>query len=249
MASKPTMTAEQKHLHLLAAQVSALTRIAIALETIVQAQAPAPNFIKPLSEYPDFDWERIGAIVKARDQHGATLIEWGGFPWTRRSPANKFDAAIWFSRPNGKDAEGNVKYIRLITFKKPGEAEPIPDKIAAKVEAHALDSPAESPKAPTPAQAEPSKPAAAAEAGHKGNGKRSFWPALIVKDILLANLAENAHNAVAMLNKSQVITPASDAETVLLWARAYRVARDEGQEPDDAAAVADRQIQALRVEP
>lgn len=134
MTTQPTPqpNPEAKYIQLLAAQVSALSRIAIALETLAQANAPAPNFVKPIDAYKDFDFTAIGAKVVARDRLGATAVEWGGYQWTRRSPSNKFDVAIWFSRPNGKDAEGNVKYIRLITFKKMTDAEEIPAKVASK---------------------------------------------------------------------------------------------------------------------
>jgi hypothetical protein len=67
---------------------------------------PAPNYRRPLSDYRDFDWASIGAIVLKEDGDGATEVEWNGQAFTRRSPENKFDAAIWFSRCVGKDADG-----------------------------------------------------------------------------------------------------------------------------------------------
>ncbi len=123
---------DAKYIQLLAAQVSALSRIAIALETIAQANAPAPNFVKPLAAYGTLDFTTIGAKVVARDRLGATAVEWGGYQWTRRSPSNKFDVAIWFSRPNGKDDMGEVKWIRLITFKTTADADEVPAKVASK---------------------------------------------------------------------------------------------------------------------
>jgi len=135
MTTTPTQTQpnpEAKYIQLFAAQVSALSRIAIALETLAQANAPAPNFVKPIGAYHEFDFTTIGAKVVARDRLGVTAVEWGGYQWTRRSPANKFDVAIWFSRPNGKDLEGEVKWLRLITFKKTSDAEEIPTKVASK---------------------------------------------------------------------------------------------------------------------
>ena len=125
---------DERLISLLSAQTAALARIANALEAIALTNAPAPNFIKPIAAYADFDFTSIGALVKGRDANGPTELEWGGYLWTRRSPQNKFGEAIWFSRPTGKDAEGNVKYIRLITFKKLTEAEPLPRKVEALVE-------------------------------------------------------------------------------------------------------------------
>ena len=109
-------------------------RIANALEAIALTNAPAPNFVKPIESYASFDFTAIGALVKGHDANGPTELEWGGYLWTRRSPQNKFGEAIWFSRATGKDAEGNVKYSRLITFKKLTEAEPLPRKVEALVE-------------------------------------------------------------------------------------------------------------------
>jgi hypothetical protein len=109
-----------------------LERIAQALETLARAGAPAePNYVKPLADYRGFAWESIGASVVQEDADGPTHVEWGGALWTRRSPANKFDPAIWFSRAAGKDSEGNVNYLRLITFKPVKEAEALPGKVAA----------------------------------------------------------------------------------------------------------------------
>jgi len=212
-----------------AAQVAALGRIAAALEAIALTKAPAPNFIRPLADYPAFEFESIGARVTGRDQHGVTAVEWAGYHWTRRAPSNKFGSAIWFSRPAGKDEAGNVRYVRLITFREPTEPEPLPAKVAAQV------TPAGG-ASPIGTQLSPSKPAGNGDAG---GGKAASWPAQIIKDILAERLAQNSYNAVAMLNKSKVVTPASDPDTVLVWARAYRVARDEGSTSDAAAAQAD----------
>jgi hypothetical protein len=117
---------DKEYINLLSAQVSALDRIARALETLAMANAPAPNFAKPIQMYANFEFEGIGAKVKAKDTHGVSAVEWGGYIWTRRSPQNKFGEAIWFSRPLGKAEDGSVKYARLITFRKFTEAEPLP---------------------------------------------------------------------------------------------------------------------------
>jgi DdrB-like protein len=89
---------------------------------------PAPNYQRLLSEYPTFDWPSIGATVLNQDDDGATSVEWNGQVFTRRSPSNKFDAAVWFSRHLGQDADGNKRYARLITFRNLNDAEPIAAK-------------------------------------------------------------------------------------------------------------------------
>jgi len=86
---------------------------------------PAPNYRRPLSDYCDFDWGSIGAIVLKEDKDGATVVEWNGQVFTRRSPNNSFETAIWFSRSVGKDSDGKNKYLRLITFKPPSDSGPI----------------------------------------------------------------------------------------------------------------------------
>lgn len=119
---------DEKYTILLSAQVAALNRIAIALETLAMANAPAPNYAKPIESFGGFDWSSIGAVAHACDKNGATEVNWGGYTWTRRSPSNKFGEAIWFSRPLGKAEDGSVKYARLITFRKFSDAEPLPAK-------------------------------------------------------------------------------------------------------------------------
>lgn len=98
------------------------------LRQIAISSNPAPNYQRPLSDYPGFDWLSIGATVLKEDGDGATAVEWNGQIFTRRSPHNKFDAAIWFSRCIGKDADGNNRYARLISFKAVNDAEPIAAK-------------------------------------------------------------------------------------------------------------------------
>lgn len=98
------------------------------LRQIAVSSNPAPNYQRSLSEYPTFDWPSIGATVLNRDGDGATAVEWNGQVFTRRSPSNKFDAAVWFSRHLGQDADGNKRYARLISFRALNEAEPIAAK-------------------------------------------------------------------------------------------------------------------------
>jgi hypothetical protein len=106
------------------------------LRQIAISSNPAPNYKRPLSEYADFDWPSIGASVLSRDDDGVMAVEWNGQVFTRRSPNNKFDAAVWFSRCVGKDAEGNNRYARLISFKAVSEAEPIAAKAKKAIRAY-----------------------------------------------------------------------------------------------------------------
>ena len=98
------------------------------LRQMAASSNPAPNYQRPLSEYPIFDWPSIGATVLNRDEDGVTAVEWNGQVFTRRSPNNKFDAAVWFSRHLGQDADGNKRYARLIVFRALSDAEPIATK-------------------------------------------------------------------------------------------------------------------------
>lgn len=127
------MTPEQTELWLSiqAQQLTALERIADALERLAPTSVAAPNYIKPLEQFADFDWATIGAAVDKSDQYGAAIISWRGQQFVRRSPQNKFGEAIWFSRCVGKDDQGENRYERLITFKPISnvEVEPVPEKI------------------------------------------------------------------------------------------------------------------------
>ena len=91
----------------------------------------APNYQYPIEVFSNFDWESIGAAVVQQDQYGAGVVSWGGKDWVRCSPANKYGAAIWFSRATGVDDKGEPSYERLITFKpRNTSVEPIPQKVA-----------------------------------------------------------------------------------------------------------------------
>ena len=94
-----------------------------------------PNYQRPLSEYPTFDWSSINATVLNRDDDGATSVELNGQVFTRRSPSNKFDAAVWFSRHLGQDSDGNKRYARLISFRALNDAEPIAAKAKKAIRA------------------------------------------------------------------------------------------------------------------
>ena len=105
------------------------------LRQIALSSNPAPNYQRPLSEFPAFDWPSIGATVLNRDSDGVTAVEWNGQVFTRRSPSNKFDGAVWFSRHLGKDSDGNKRYARLISFRALSDAEPIAAKAKKAIRA------------------------------------------------------------------------------------------------------------------
>jgi hypothetical protein len=106
------------------------------LRQIAVTSNPAPNYQRPLSEYPTFDWSSIGAIVLNRDDDGVTAVEWNGQVFTRRSASNKFPEAVWYSRHIGQDVDGNRRYVRLITFKVLSDAEPIAAKAKKAIRAY-----------------------------------------------------------------------------------------------------------------
>jgi hypothetical protein len=117
-----------------------LTRIADALERLSQGGEPVElALVQPIEKYSGFDWSSIGATIIHEDPEGPTHVEWKGQIYTRRSPTNKFDPAIWYSRAavinRGKNEEADVKYLRLITFKTIKEADPLDRKAARAVQA------------------------------------------------------------------------------------------------------------------
>ena len=86
------------------------------LRQIAVSSNPAPNYQRPLSEYPTFDWTSIGATVLNRDGDGVTAVEWNGQVFMRRSPSNKFAEAVWFSRHLGQDSDGcDLKHRMAVT--------------------------------------------------------------------------------------------------------------------------------------
>ncbi len=107
-----------------------LSRIAIALEQMIP-QAAAPNYQFTLKDFATFDFSSIGAKAIAFDDSGATALAWKNNTYLRRSPSNKFEDAIWFSRCVGKDEKGANQYERLVTFKAMSEAEPLPPRVAS----------------------------------------------------------------------------------------------------------------------
>lgn len=107
-----------------------LERLTLAVERLASAgQADEPNMVRPLSEYPTFDWASIGAQVVQRDADGPTHVRWGEYVWQRRSPQNKYGPAIWYNRTDGKNEDGSPRYLRLITFKPLSEVDELPSKV------------------------------------------------------------------------------------------------------------------------
>lgn len=111
-------------------ELAILTRIAVALEAMVQASAPAaPNYQFPFEEYPTFDWQRINATVVASDEYGATAVNWNGHTWKRRNWPQKYGLVIGFTRADGIGEEG-VNWLNLISFKEMTAVEPLDEKAA-----------------------------------------------------------------------------------------------------------------------
>jgi DdrB-like protein len=111
-------------------ETEAIQKLTILLKAI--ASTNPPNWVKPLKAYPNFDWSVIGATVHTHDEYGAASVAWCGHLYIRRCGQNrKYGAAIWFSRGNGKDDDGEINYLRLITFRNVEiKAEPLPDYVA-----------------------------------------------------------------------------------------------------------------------
>jgi hypothetical protein len=96
------ITEQNEILRMIAAS---LRGVETRLRQMAISSNPTPNYQRPLSEYPTFDWASIGATVLNRDSDGATAVEWNGQIFARRSPSNRFDAAVWFSRHLGQDSD------------------------------------------------------------------------------------------------------------------------------------------------
>lgn len=95
-------------------QTVALEKIASALGKLVPEKAP--NYQFPLESFRRFDWASIEATVIKSDNCGPAIVSWSGKQFVRRSPSNKFGAAIWYSRCIGKEGDRNL-YEKLVTFK------------------------------------------------------------------------------------------------------------------------------------
>lgn len=135
--SSKKMTPEQTELWLEIQnrQMLALERIADSLERLTPTTTTAPNYTHPLESFKTFDWESIGATVERSDQYGPAIVSWRGQQFVRRSPQNKFQEIIFFSRCVGKSEDGSNIYERLISFKPLSrtEVEPLPEKVRRAV--------------------------------------------------------------------------------------------------------------------
>ena len=94
----------------------ALADIRHSLAAIAGGMATAPDIREPIQDYLTFDWSSIGAEVTRADEDGPTVIRWNGKFYKRRSPSNKFEPSIWFSRCVGKREDGSNNYETLISF-------------------------------------------------------------------------------------------------------------------------------------
>ncbi len=120
----------QAYLQLQQRIITLLERMALALEQMIPT-LQAPNYQFDLKDYGTFNWASIGATVADFDSDGATAIHYRNHTYLRRSPSNKFDAAIWFSRCVGRDEQGANKYERLITFKAKQVPEQLPKRVTS----------------------------------------------------------------------------------------------------------------------
>ena len=114
-----------------------------------------------------------------------------------------------------------------------------PEELGAAVNeaGEVVDAPVvELPTEPAPVQpAEP--PADKPSAPVKNGGETRDWPFLVLKAILEAKLSDGtiaAKHALNLSNLTADVTP----ERAVAWMRVYRAARDEGSNPQDAAAKA-----------
>lgn len=109
-------------------QNSYLERIAESLEKMSGTDLTRPKYVKPIAEFPNFDWSSIGAIITQSDRYGAAVVSWRGQMYVRRSKAD-FGEDVWFSRGVGKDETGRNTYETLIKFTSPPKARSLPQDI------------------------------------------------------------------------------------------------------------------------
>ncbi|MBN1261107.1 MAG: hypothetical protein JXB35_10540 [Anaerolineae bacterium] len=113
-----------------------LERAVMALEGILHVlqgdREAGPSLRRNIDEYATFDWGKIGAQVVASDAYGPTIVVALGCEWKRRSHP-KFGNDIWYSRSSGRGDDGEVKYLRLITFGEDEPVEPLPEKLLQRL--------------------------------------------------------------------------------------------------------------------
>lgn len=132
--------------------VAALLRIAAALEAEATSAPPKQKPITyDLADYPNFDWSAIGYTVLGRDQDGATMVRMPDGVLLKRGANAKFGNDIWFRYSDGKDENGDVRYVHVVKFSEIKPPEPLDNRIRS-----ALAKPASKPE---PATVEPQKPA------------------------------------------------------------------------------------------
>ena len=92
-----------------------------------QALQVSPDYSYPFSAFDGFDWSSIGATVVSRDQYGASVVQWAGRQYIRRSKST-YGKEFWFS------VSVDGEYKRLITFGKTAEVEPLSNKTVDELE-------------------------------------------------------------------------------------------------------------------
>ncbi|HKQ74619.1 MAG TPA: single-stranded DNA-binding protein [Blastocatellia bacterium] len=107
---------EQKDNDLVRLLTIALADMKQSLAAIAGAMATGLDIRKPIQEYTTFDWSSIAAEVTREDEDGPSIVRWNGKFYKRRSPSNKFEPSIWFSRCVGKREDGSNNYETLISF-------------------------------------------------------------------------------------------------------------------------------------
>lgn len=241
-----------------------LERLAIGIETLARGSAPAElNYQRPLPEYKTFDWSSIGASVVQADQDGPTHVEQGGFLWTRRSPSNRFDPAIWFSRANGRDADGNVEYLRLITFKPVKEAERLPEKAAQALSQPGAPAPEQKktptgqlqvqrPYPPDYLKAKLNKRAEAISTLHCSQEQRNLAAMMLAKPFAGEGAEDKRHKVQKYLFGADSLKDVSEALILVVLNDWMKPAKDNGGDyQPDALAVKEAQLvyrEALKAE-
>lgn len=107
--------------------ITALERIADALDR--QSIDPTrPRYVKPIDQFPGFNWDTIGASIIKSDSQGAAIVECNGALYYRRSKSD-FGDDVWFSHAIGNDDNGKTKYATLIKFAGKRRVKSLPEEI------------------------------------------------------------------------------------------------------------------------
>ena len=163
--------------------------------------------------------------------------------WARQGRSGQTifdDTGTWIGMPEKIEASIYDQSTRAGGDSKPAQSAAAPSSPVGDVSTATQPAqPGPDAPAPTGNGQRPDRPAPAAR---KRDGYT--WPALVIQTLLRDGLAENAYEAVGMLNKSKVITPDVDHDRIVTWAKVYRSERQADQTPDQAAAIADESLQA-----